>query len=95
MITASVSETRRRLSELIELARQGEEVVIIKDSRPVAALAPIDAADLQLSSPLSDAVASRIHAWADSEPKVTFGSVKEAAEFLKKDMVRKEPRKRR
>jgi prevent-host-death family protein len=48
MITQSISEARRKLSELIELARQGEDVIIIKDSKPVAALTPIDASDLEL-----------------------------------------------
>ena len=50
MITRSISEARRKLADLIELARQGEEVVIIKDSKPVAALTPIDASDFQRSS---------------------------------------------
>jgi len=50
MITASVSETRRKLSALIEQARNGEEIVIIKDSRPVATLKAIDASDLELAN---------------------------------------------
>ncbi|MEK7406333.1 MAG: type II toxin-antitoxin system prevent-host-death family antitoxin [Acidobacteriota bacterium] len=89
MITASVTETRRRLSELIELARQGEEVVIIKDSRPVAALQPIEAADLQFSPRLSDRQAQRLLQMIESEPKLTFPSAAAAVRFLKKDIKKK------
>lgn len=89
MITASVSETRRKLSELIEQARNGEEVVIIKDSRPVAALRPIDASDLELGTTITDRQARRLIELAESEPGPTFRSAAAAARFLKKDMSRK------
>ena len=89
MITASITETRRRLSELIELARQGEDVVIIKDSRPVAALRPIDASDLELTPQLTDRQARRLWQMIETEPKLTFPSAEAAVRFLKKDMKRK------
>ncbi len=89
MVTASVSETRRRLSELIELARQGEDVVIIKDSRPVAALQRVDPADMELVTRLTDHQARRLIKIIDSEPRVTFPSAAAAVRFLKKDMKRK------
>jgi prevent-host-death family protein len=89
MITASVTETRRKLSELIELARQGEEVVIIKDSRPVAALQPIDASDLELVTRISDRQAQRLRELIHSEPRRTFRSSAAAVRFLKKDGSRK------
>jgi prevent-host-death family protein len=86
MITASVSETRRKLSELIEQARKGEEVVIIKDSRPVAALRAIDASDLEMATTLTDRQARRLLDITESEPRKTFRSAAAAARFLKKDM---------
>ncbi len=86
MITASVSETRRKLSELIELARKGEDVVIIKDSRPVATLLPIDASDMELVTRVSDRQAQRLHEMIDSERRQTFRSPAAAAKFLKKEM---------
>jgi len=89
MITASVSETRRKLSELIEQARKGEEVVIIKDSRPVAALRAIDASDLELATTLTDRQARRLIDITESEPRKTFKAAAAAARFLKKDMSRK------
>jgi prevent-host-death family protein len=89
MITASVTETRRKLSELIELARQGEEVVIIKDSRPVAALQPIDASDLELVTRISDRQARHLREMTDTEPRRTFRSAAAAVRFLKSDVSRK------
>jgi prevent-host-death family protein len=89
MITASVSETRRKLSELIEQARKGEEVVIIKDSRPVAAIRRIDAADLELATTLTDRQARRLLDITESERGKTFRSAAEAVRFLKKDMSSK------
>ena len=89
MVTASVTETRRRLSELIELARQGEDVVIIKDSRPVAALQPIDAVDLELSPRLTDRQAQRFIQWTEAQPKKTFQSTAAGVQWLKKDMAKK------
>jgi prevent-host-death family protein len=86
MITASVSETRRKLSELIELARSGEDVVIIKDSRPVATLQPIDASDMELVTRVSDRQAKRLQEMVRLEPRQTFRSAAAAAKFLKKEM---------
>ena len=89
MITASVSETRRKLSELIEQARKGEEVVIIKDSRPVAAIRRIDASDLELATTMTDRQARRLSEIIETEPRKTFQSAAEAVRFLKKDISRK------
>ena len=89
MITASVSETRRKLSELIEQARKGEEVVIIKDSRPVAAIRRIDASDLELATTMTDRQARRLSEIVDAEPRRTFQSAAAAVRFLKKDISRK------
>ncbi len=89
MITKSVSEARRRLGELIELARQGEEVVIIKDSRPVAALQPIDASDMELVTTVSDRQAQRLWEIAAAEPGRTFPSPSHAVKHLKKRVPRK------
>ena len=86
MITAAISETRRKLSVLIEQARKGEEVVIIKDSRPVAALRPIDASDLELATTVTDRQARRLLEITDSEPRKTLASAPAAARFLKKEM---------
>lgn len=41
MITSNVSNTKNKLSELLQKVQQGEEVTIIDRNRPVARLVPI------------------------------------------------------
>ena len=89
MITKSVSEARRHLGELIELARDGEEVVIIKDSRPAAALIPIDDSDLELAAHLSDRQARKLLEMAEEEPSRSFDTPQAAARYLKRRLARK------
>ena len=89
MITRSITETRKHLGELIELARKGEEVVIIKDSRPVATLTPISDSDLQLAPiTLTDEQAAKLHRRMDESKKFTFGDAESAVQFLKKDRAK-------
>ncbi len=89
MITRSVSEARQHLGELIELARGGEEVVIIKDSRPAVALMPVDDSDLELSTTLSDGQAGKLLEIAEREPSVSFGTPEAASKYLMRHLARK------
>ena len=89
MITASLSETRRKLSLLIEQARNGEEVLIIKDSRPVATIQPVDASDLELVTKVTDRQARRLLEVTESSARKTFRSAAAAVRALKKDFSRK------
>jgi prevent-host-death family protein len=93
MITATFSETRRRLGELIELAGRGEDVVIIRDNRPVAALTPVTPADLELATRITGEQAKRFHRMMDAEPKTVFKSAASAVARLKRSgrVVRKRP----
>ncbi len=45
MITVGIFEAKRRLSELVERAGRGEEIVITRHGQPVARLLPPEAAD--------------------------------------------------
>jgi prevent-host-death family protein len=89
MITRSISEARRELGKLIEMARQGQDVVIIKDSRPVAALRPIDDSDLDLASEMTDAQFQRLVEWDRKQPGKTFASPGAAAKYLKAEFRKK------
>ena len=88
MITKSVSEARRKLSELIELARRGEDVVIIKDSRPVATIRPVDASQMELLTEISNQQAQRLWEIAAAEPGKTFRSPSAAVAYLKRRSAR-------
>ncbi|HYK60392.1 MAG TPA: type II toxin-antitoxin system prevent-host-death family antitoxin [Bryobacteraceae bacterium] len=89
MITASISEARRNLGLLIERARKGEEVLIIKDSRPVATIQPVDASDLELATRITDRQARRLIEMTESAPAKTFRSAAAAVRFLKTDVAGK------
>lgn len=84
MITASISETRRKLAQLIEKAQQGEDVVIIKDSRPVAALRAVGPEDLELKLQVSDAQARKLWSTLKASDLVTFETPKQAISHLKR-----------
>jgi len=89
MITRSISEARRELGKLIEQARQGQDVVIIKDSRPVAALRPIDDSDLDLAPGITDAQYRRLVEWDRKQPGKTFASPEAAVKYLKAEFRKK------
>jgi len=89
MITRSISEARRELGRLIEQARQGEDVVIIKDSRPVAALRRIDDDDLDLTPELTDEEFQRLVEWDRKQPGKTFSSPEAAIKYLKAEFRKK------
>ena len=93
MITRSISEARRQLSALIELARQGEDVVIIKDSKPVVSLRPVTEADLELVPEITDAQAQRILEWDRKQPPgKKFNSSEAAARYIKNVIMKKKAR---
>jgi prevent-host-death family protein len=89
MITRSISEARRELGRLIEQARQGQDVVIIKDSRPVAALRPIDDTDLDLAPDFTDAQYKRLVDWDRKQPGKMFSSPEAAVKYLKAEFRKK------
>ena len=84
MITSSISETRRKLAQLIEKAREGEDVIIIKDSRPVAALRAITAEDLELKLDVSEAQAQKLWSTLKQADLVSFDTPAKAVKSLKR-----------
>ena len=46
--STSISELKARLSAYLDLVRQGDEVVVTDRGRPIARLAPIGGADLEM-----------------------------------------------
>jgi prevent-host-death family protein len=43
MSTVSIPEAKTQLSELIDLAQQGEDTIIVREGKPVARLSGLDA----------------------------------------------------
>lgn len=87
MVTATVTETRRRLSELIARAEKGEEVVITRGSTPVVKLQPVD--DWNKPLELTDEEAEVLHRIAREDTGVTFPSMEAAVKYLKKRYSKK------
>lgn len=68
----SVAEAKNRLSDLIERAARGEEVIITRHGKPVAELRPLPAAPRPVSAAAVDWLAS--HRVGKAAPREDAGS---------------------
>lgn len=59
MRALTIKAAKARLNELVDAATKGEQVVLLRGSRHVAALVPITDADLEFGPRLTDAQAER------------------------------------
>jgi prevent-host-death family protein len=60
MQAVTIREAKARLNALVEAAERGEQVVLMRGAKHVAAIVPLSAADLELSPRLSDAQAEKL-----------------------------------
>ncbi len=60
MQTVTIREAKARLNALVSAAERGEQVVLMRGSRLVAAIVPVSAADLELAPRLTDLQAERL-----------------------------------
>ena len=74
MICATLKDAKARLNRLVESAAQGEDVILMRGSKHVAAIVPISEEDLELSSRLTDAQAERF--WQGLEAEEKAGKIK-------------------
>jgi prevent-host-death family protein len=56
----NIKEAKAHLNELVEAASRGEQVVLMRGSKHVAALVPITDADVELAPRLADDQAARL-----------------------------------
>lgn len=59
MRAVTIKEAKAHLNELIDAAAAGEQVVLMRGSKHVAAIVPISAEDIELATTLSDRQAER------------------------------------
>lgn len=59
MRAVTIREAKARLNELVEAATRGEQVVLMRGSKHVAALVPVSTEELELPPRLSDPQAER------------------------------------
>jgi prevent-host-death family protein len=88
MEAVTIREAKARLNALVEAAERGEQVVLMRGSKLVAAIVPVSEDDFELHPRLTDAQAERLwrqirHEREDGSSHV-FESAKDAAAFLPK-----------
>ena len=93
MRAVTIKEAKARLNELVDAAARGEDVVLMKGAKHVAAIVPISAEDLEIASRVSDEQAARLWSQIAEERRgrrlAVFESSEEAAAYL-----RRPPRRR-
>jgi prevent-host-death family protein len=75
MICATLSEAKSRLNALVEQAASGEDVILMRGSKHVAAIVPISERNLALCTNLSDAQAQRL--WERIDGEIAAGKAKQ------------------
>ncbi len=88
MKAVTIREAKARLNALVEAAERGEQIILMRGSKHVAALVPVSADDLELTPRLSDAQADRlwrqIHEERLAGASLVFDSPERAVTFLRR-----------
>ena len=85
MITVTLQEAKAKLNQLVDAARAGEEVVLMRGSKVVVRLQPLSEKDIEIASHLTDAQAERFWKEVKREPNKNFQNPRSAVKFLKKN----------
>jgi prevent-host-death family protein len=87
MKAVTIREAKARLNALVEAAERGEQIVLMRGSKHVAAIVPVSAEDLELSPSLTDAQADRLWRQLQYEREAgtskVFDSPERAVTFLR------------
>jgi prevent-host-death family protein len=93
----TIKEAKARLNELVEAATRGEDVVLMKGAKHVAAIVPISEDDLEIATRVTDEHAARLWQQIADERRhgglVVFDSSAEATEYLRKPARPSRPKK--
>ena len=86
MEAVTITEAKARLNALVEAAERGEQVILMRGSKLVAAIVPVSADDFDLAPRITDAQAERlwrqIRAERGDGSSLLFDSPREAVAFL-------------
>jgi prevent-host-death family protein len=84
----TIKAAKAHLNELVEIAEAGEQVILMRGAKHVAAIVPIDESQLELAIDLTDVQAARLWRQLASEQKsggtAVFGSAARAVQHLSK-----------
>ena len=86
MRAVTIREAKARLNALVEAAEKGEQVILMRGSKHVAAIVPLSEEDLELRSNLADPQAERLWHRLEAERRegssLSFDSAEKAVEHL-------------
>jgi prevent-host-death family protein len=80
MKAVTIREAKARLNALVEAAEQGEQVVLMRGSKHVAAIVPLSEEDIELAPSLADAQAERLWHRIERERREGTTAVYQSAE---------------
>ena len=85
MKTFTISDAKSHLSALVEMAERGDQVLIMRGSKPAVTLVPVDEEDLMICRPLrvSDPAAEGLMAEARTELKTGRARILDSTEDLR------------
>ncbi len=96
MRAVTIREAKAHLNELVEAAARGEQVVLMRGSKHVAAIVPLSADELELAPRLSDPQAERLWAQLAAERRagtlLDFAGPEEAVAHLAGRPARRSPK---
>lgn len=97
MQAVTIREAKARLNALVDAAERGEQVVLMRGSRLVAAIVPLSLEDLELAPRLTDPQAERLWKQIEGErasgASVAFDGPGDAVTHLKASARRTERRR--
>jgi prevent-host-death family protein len=86
MKAVTIREAKARLNALVEAAERGEQVVLMRGAKHVAAIVPLSAEDLEVAPSLTEAQAERLWRRLERERReattVVYNSAEEAVTHL-------------
>ncbi len=87
MRVVTIREAKARLNALVEAAERGEQVILMRDSKHVAAIVPLSEEYLVLRPRIGDLQAERLWKRLEDERRegssVVFESAEKAVDYLK------------
>jgi len=97
MHTVTIREAKARLNALVDAAERGEQVVLMRGSRLVAAIVPVSPDDFELAPRLTDPQAERLWKQIEDErssgASLVFDSPEKAVAYLASSSRKKAPRR--
>lgn len=84
MITVTLQKAKAKLNQLVEAARAGQDVVLMRGSKIVARIQPISEEDMELAPRLTETQAKRFWNEVEQERLQSFSTGLRAVQSLKK-----------